>query len=337
MNNADGTIEHLFSIQHLLISRYPDGYTRQELADRYGVSVRTINRYLVRLQNPLYRFPIERDEGKPWKWRLMKGPNITLPPVYFKPEDAIALTLAARLLARYADRRNQSLINALEKLVSIIPNKTQPYIHRVIDNMLERNKDSVFDQVFQAVVNGWTAGRVVAVDYPTRRSETGQDTYYMKPYLIHPSVVGHATYLIGRCKNDPPERQYRTLKLERAIDAVVTDEMYEIPDDFDGVALLDTAWEVWYQDPSKPLIEVVLRFIPSVTPRVRESYWHPAQRIRDDPENENGCIWSVKIASTTEITPWVRQWGHQVEVLEPPELRELIADQMREAVGIYEK
>jgi proteasome accessory factor B len=57
-----------------------------------------------------------------------------------------------------------------------------------------------------------------------------------------------------------------------------------------------------------------------VTHRVKESIWHPSQVIDDLPGG--GCILSMKVGSTLEITPWIRGWGPDVEVLEPDELRE---------------
>jgi len=335
-NDTDKTIEKLFQLQHLLISRRPDGYTRQEMADLCHVSTRTISRYLERLQAEPHYLPLQFDEAPPWKWRVMAGRNVTLPPVHFKLEDAIALTLATRLLSRYADRRNQYLIEALAKLVAIIPTKAQPYLHGVIDSMVRRDVDPVFNHVFQTVVEGWATGRVVAIEHPSDKTENGRKTHFMSVYLIQPSVVGHSTYVIGSAKGDT--HHYRTLKLERALNAWLTEETYQTPTDFDGVSLLDTAWEVMYADPGKPLVEVKLKFRTAhAAQRVRESYWHPSQDIQPDPDNEHGCLFYVKIAHTLEITPWIRQWGPDVEVIAPVDLREKIAAQMRAAAKVYEE
>ncbi len=330
-NDAINKTDKLFLVHRLLVSK-PEGYSRQALSQLCGVSSRTISRYLGALQAEPYRLPLDRDRGPPYRWFIMPGARVTLPPVNFDLEDAVALTIAARLLSRYADERNQHLIDALSKLVTILPEAPTPHIQRIIDSLAQRKANPTFDRVFEAVVTAWTTRRVVAIDYFSN-SAGRVKTYYLSPYLIEPSVVGHSTYVLGPCKGDA--RLYVTLKLERALDAVVTDEPYQIPSNFDGVALLNTAWEIMYQTPGEELVEVKLRFIPAVTPRVRESYWHPSQKIEDDPDNEGGCIFRVWIAHVLEIVPWVRQWGPQVEVIAPPDLRERIAREMKEAAAVY--
>ena len=66
--------------------------------------------------------------------------------------------------------------------------------------------------------------------------------------------------------------------------------------------------------------EVKLKFSPQVTRRVKESVWHPSQTIEDLPGG--GCVLIVRVGSVLEMTPWIRGWGPDVEVLEPEELRE---------------
>ena len=68
------------------------------------------------------------------------------------------------------------------------------------------------------------------------------------------------------------------------------------------------------------MADVTMKFSPRVTRRVKESVWHPSQSIEDTPEG--GCILRVRVNSTIEITPWIRSWGPDVEVLEPKGLRE---------------
>jgi len=338
-NDALNKTDKLALVRQLFFQS-SQGYTREELAQKCGVSDRTISRYLTQLQAEPYRLPLIQDEN--WRWKLEnKGKtNFTLPPVTFQLEDAIALTLAIRLLSRYADQRNQSLIEALRKLAAILPEKAAPYLDRIRNNMEYRPQNIVFEQVFQTVVASWVNGQVVALEYPSAKEVNGIKTHWMSPYLIHPSVVGHATYVIGPCRGD--KRKYVTLKLERVLKATSTNELYVVPPEFDGVALLNTAWDIWYQGDDEPLMEVVLRFVPKITPRVLESYWHPNQKVdviesNDEPKQKGGCFWRVKIANTLEIEHWIRQWGPDVEVIAPVALREKIANQMRAAAEIYEE
>jgi predicted DNA-binding transcriptional regulator YafY len=42
------------------------------------------------------------------------------------------------------------------------------------------------------------------------------------------------------------------------------------------------------------------------------------------------------VSGTIEIRLWILQWGADVEVLSPPELRDDVADTLRRALGRYE-
>jgi predicted DNA-binding transcriptional regulator YafY len=44
----------------------------------------------------------------------------------------------------------------------------------------------------------------------------------------------------------------------------------------------------------------------------------------------------ITVGSTTEMKPWIRQWGPDCEVLNPPELRAEIAQEMRQAAMFYD-
>jgi predicted DNA-binding transcriptional regulator YafY len=56
--------------------------------------------------------------------------------------------------------------------------------------------------------------------------------------------------------------------------------------------------------------------------------------LEDQPDGS--LIWSVDIAGPMELVPWIRGWGHEVEVLAPADLRRDIAESLRRAAGRYE-
>ena len=122
----------------------------------------------------------------------------------------------------------------------------------------------------------------------------------------------------------------RTFKVERIIKATLTTQQFIRPDTIDLERLLQYAWGVWYgEDP----VEVRLRFYGTAANRVRETIWHPLQRIEDLADGN--LEWTVQIAGVRELIPWIRGWGPDCEVLAPAELRELIATDMHRAAELY--
>ena len=56
---------------------------------------------------------------------------------------------------------------------------------------------------------------------------------------------------------------------------------------------------------------------------MRETVWHRSQVLTELPDGHVEL--TVRVAGIVEIRPWILSWGDQVEVLDPPELREAVA------------
>ena len=93
---------------------------------------------------------------------------------------------------------------------------------------------------------------------------------------------------------------------------------------------LERAWDIIADQPP---VTVVLRFVPEVAARVREATWHPSQALREEPDGS--LTWSATVAGTIEIRLWILQWGSDVEVLEPADLREDVAATLERALTRY--
>ncbi|RLD04061.1 MAG: hypothetical protein DRI32_06380, partial [Chloroflexi bacterium] len=140
-----------------------------------------------------------------------------------------------------------------------------------------------------------------------------------------------STYLIGRSKNKKTD-ELRTYKLERVQSVQLTNEDYEIPEDFDGLAILRNAWSIIAGEKT---LEVILRFSPKVKERVLETRWHPSQKTEDDSDKEGWLRWSAQVADTKDMLPWVRGWGADVEVLEPKDLQKELRKETRKLMNLY--
>ncbi len=150
---------------------------------------------------------------------------------------------------------------------------------------------------------------------------------FFDPYLLEPSAIGRTIYVIGYSSL---VKDIRTYKLERIQHAEPTSETFTISEKFKGPEMLQQAWGVMYGD-EEP-VKVRLRFSSKVTPRVRETRWHPSQQIN---LTRDGCEWTAMIGETLEIEPWIRGWGGDCEVLEPAALRESMLLHLRRMIENY--
>ncbi len=316
MSRLDTRTSRLRQLEELLASA-PQGLTAIELAEQLGVDRRTVYRDLDFLSTQ--DIPLWQDEGR-------FGLNRTryLATVRLSFHEALALVLAGLLLSRTIDERNVHVIAALRRLATIMPNQLSAHLERAANRVQGRSADQPQVGVLEAIAEGWATGHKVRVLYRSPRSGEVRPRV-IAPYTVEPTAVG--IYVIGY---DDWAHDIRTFKIERLEHAEILDEPYGIPADFDPETYLSTSWGIMT---SREMFEVVLRFSPSVSSRVRERCWHPTQTI--DPAPDGGCILRVRVSEPLEMQPWIRSWGAQVEVLAPDWLRERVADELRRASDRY--
>ena len=310
------------SILYSRAERGDAGVPVSEIASLTGMTVRTVYRDLRALEDeldvPIYqagrgRFGVER--------------KFFLPPLHLTVPEAIVFFVAARLITQSSDEYDAVVVSAFMKLSDALP---QPIARHVTATMLaigERRRDERFTRNFATVARGWAEGRVVEFAYQSERGE--RPRVRLRPYFIEPSAVGRSVYLIG---HDEGADSIRTYKVERIRQVTLTLDRYEVPADFDADRWLANAWGIWSSDSGSP-VEVRLRFDRSVARRVRESVWHRSQRLEERADGSVDLV--VRVAGTVEIRPWILGWGDAVEVLEPPELRNLVASAVRNAAARY--
>jgi len=306
-----------------LLTRHPNGLTEREVAETLNMGRRTVNNYLreLEIQGKLYK------DGR--LWLALPYHRTRLRHLEISPEEAMTLYLATRLLVKQHDKRNESAEAALVKLAEVLTGDAGVghEIHQAALELARRPGDESYSRVFRTVMQSYIYRRKASVTYHPLNGKPFQTV--LSPYLLEPSAIGYATYVIG---HSSIVDALRTYKLQRIQQATLTTEEYIVPPDFPGLEYLRSAWSIIS---GEDLIPVKLRFSPRVTRRVRESRWHPSQDIVDDPDNPGGCIWTAQIGDLIDFLPWVRSWGADVEVLEPERLRKALVNEARRLADVY--
>lgn len=300
-----------------------------ELAHELGCTARTVQRDLAELGTN-GRLPVEEEGAGPaTRYRLMEDGRVHLGTLRLDVREGAALYLAARLLAQQTDEYNLHVMGALDKLVAAMPAHIGVGLRELLRATAVRHaRGTDLSAHFSALVLGWAHRKAVMVRYRPAHAPAAY-TCLVHPYLFEPSGIGRTIYVIGHV--DPPGA-LRTLKLERIVYARLTDDIFEIPPDFDGAALLARAWGVMTGDDEPATVR--LRFNRFVAERVKETVWHPTERVRDLPDG--GCIWEAEIGDVVEIGPWVRGWGSDCEVLAPETLRSDVVGHVRRLARGYD-
>ncbi len=319
-SDAQNKADRLYLLQKLF--EQPGQRLRtNEIAKQLGVSEDTAKRDIDEL-DVSGRLPL-RKAGH--FWILAEDTHVEHLRVHLSLAEATAFYVAGRLLSQIHDERNRHVILALTKLIDAMPEQLRHHQSALV-RMAEQRQQEQDDRssIFEALALGWTTQRKVRLLYKAPRKKKFSSLF--SPYLLEPSGIGRTIYALGL--SEPPN-ELRTFKLERIESAVVTDETFAIPDDFDGPARLARAWGIMYGE--EP-VTVRLRFSDYVRQRVQETLWHPSQQITPTPD---GCEWTAQIGDTLEIENWIRGWGADCEVLEPQDLREKIALDIHRSARLY--
>jgi predicted DNA-binding transcriptional regulator YafY len=317
-------LARLLSVLGVLHGAGDAGIRPEEIARRTGMSRRTVYRDLRALETEL-RIPLWSDEGR---WGVQ--PGAFLPPLRLTLPEAMAVFLSARLVTRYADKYEPHLASAFQKLEEGLPDALREHVERTLDDLASRRVDPAFNRHVEDLTRAWAERRVVRFRYAPARYE-GADRRprwaEVRPFLLEPSVATHALYLIGF---DETRAALRTFKVERIVDLSLTPRTFEAPEAGALEATLRRAWDIIADQPET---EVVLRFAPGVSARVREASWHPTQVVREDADGS--LEWRATVAGTIEIRLWILSWGDDVEVLSPPGLRADVAATLGRATARY--
>lgn len=310
--------------QVLLIVRQSNGIRESEIAESMQLGRRTVNNYLLELER----------EGKLWKegvlWFLAEHRATVLRSIEMSPEQAFTAYLALRLMGKHLDRRNEPAETTMYKLATMLDSSVE--INRDIveaaAQLAKRQSDKQHQETFRTVVQAYLYRRKLKIVYKPLNGTPFETTF--STYLIEPVIIGHALYLIGHSDAVDAIRSY---KLERVQSATMLQDEYPIEDDFPGLQILQNAWSIVFGEETT---HVVLRFAPSVAERVRETRWHPSGRPTDDPDKPDHLRYTLDVASTLDLLPWIRSWGADVEVVEPLTLRDDIAATVQKMSRLYQ-
>lgn len=253
-----------------------------------------------------------------------------LPPTNFTPDEALALIVLCHQLG------NSGALPFLEpahraalKLESALPDRLRERLQRVASAVEIKPPPSnplagcasIYEQLLQAIAEH----RPARIHYRSL-NEQEQICTRLSPYRL--LFSRRSWYVIGRSSL---HRSVRTFNLGRIQRIELLEDRYTIPRGFSLRRYLRNAWHL-IPEPG-PDRKVRIRFSPMVAQNVAEVAWHQTQQLRF---NHDGSLdFEVTVSGLNEISWWIAGYGDQAEALEPPELRELLAQRAAKTLELY--
>lgn len=299
-------------------------FTTRDLAREIQVSRRTLFRDLNLLR--LAGVPLYYDPGETC-YSIEK--DFFLPPVNFTLPEVLGLMMVVNKSRTQDILPNfREVAGAMTKIESTLPGDLQHYCGSAlakVDFKLTPQTDIQCTRPQFEVL--WKAAR------EQERLQVVYDSYYSGSEIeteldIYKLVfIARAWYAIGFSYADG---EVRTYKIERFIDLQPTGRHYELDESF---SLSDYFGQAWSMIKGDTRYKVRIRFSPKVAGNVEEVIWHATQQTRR--QEDGALLYEVEVDGIHEIAWWVLGYGREAEVLDPPELRSVIAEHVRRMADVY--
>jgi predicted DNA-binding transcriptional regulator YafY len=302
----------LLDLVHLLAGRRsrPVG----EIAERFSVSERTIFRDLAELAER--HIPLVRDEHG---YRLLD--TATLRPLNFTAEEHALLKVALHNPALRHQPSLRTTLDALEAKLDAASAQAEESPHALQLAGVDRSGPRA-EKAIQPLERSIAGRRSVDIRYDSLSGGRHQ-WRRLDPWQLFQRAG--AWYVVGWCHRN---REPRIFRLDRISGIRRRQESYAIPDDFDLELFLEDAWGLVV---GNRLWEIELHFDAGVGPLLLNARHHAGEHVE---KLADGTIrYRVTLSSLAEIAAWVLTFGGRCRVMEPEELKELVAQAAREILG----
>ncbi len=281
-----------------------------KLMEVLEVSRRTVLRDLDELKD-YYGAPIEYDKAN--RGYCYTDKTYFVGNVLLSQGELVAMAGILPLLERYDNTPLKETISRVYETISqMLPCQVQvqsSLLNQVqfISDPLPFIDSEIFTSLFQAIKEEKT----INFDYRSIKS-TDYTPHSIDPYKIY--CQKGDWYVIGFCHQ---RNRFSTFNLSRIKDIVLT-EKFEWESDYENKIHIDPNYGIWNNDLPSQKIELV--FDKSINTYILERTWHKNQECHQD---QDGSVYlSFESNQMQQVLYWVLGFGCQVQVLNPPELKE---------------
>jgi len=302
--------------------RFPNAAT---LAKQFEISSKTAQRSIDFMRDRIGA-PLEYDPRR--KGYCYSDDSFSLPSFQVSQEEVVSILLARNLLSNSPE-------GFISRAVHSFGRKLFTTMGRIgfTEDMLRDAFSAVWNgyspsqaSTFRAVLNALLKNRLLTCRYTSPAG--GQET----ERTIAPHHLQHymgSWVLIGWCRL---KEDWRKFFLSRMSEPVMSSEIFIPRPKKEWMPLIHTSFGIFQGGEPIP---VILKFNAFRAPWIREQIWHPEQKM--EPLPDGGLRLTLPVADLREIKLRVLQFGADVEVIEPDELRSEIRKEITKMMKIYPK
>jgi predicted DNA-binding transcriptional regulator YafY len=274
----------------------------------------------------LHDAPIDYDRAK--KSYYYSEKSYKLPLISMSESDLFAIAIAEKTLKEHEGTPiYEKLRRIFFKLGQYLPEKVS-LESAWVDSKISVNPGrhtNIRPDIWTDVTRALQNNRTLKISY---QKPTAEKANFRKIDPYHVVSYQGDWYLIGYCHY---RDDIRTFSISRIKKISILDNSFRIPADFDYKEAWKNCFGIFQGEKDT---DVVIKFSPESAPYVKEREWHPTQNLKE--RKDGTVILKLTTNHLDEIKRWVLFWGNGAEVIEPPEFRRLVQNELKGALAAYD-
>ncbi len=298
------------------------------MSEGLGIDKRSVYRLLNFIDYDLgfpildYKDPLERQ--KRWKLEdtyLKKLPNIKLPDLNLTLSEIVSLYFLKGAEHLYKDTDiGKHIHSAFAKLGMFVPNGFADKIDKIKTLFIPLSKFaknySEKEKIIESLAEAMLQKKTCCVKYHSFSDDKIKE-FKIDPLHFFENNGGLYVFVRATRFN-----QIRMLAVERIQTFESTDDCFEYPKNFTPEQMLNSAFDIVYDDP----IHAKIWFSAEQARYIKERRWAKEQKIKE--QKDGSIIFEMKTSGLWDVKKWVLSFGQEAKVLGPEKLKKAVTGEI---------
>ncbi len=295
------------------------------LIEEFEISRRTAYRIIEFMRHRL-EAPLEFDHAR--NGFHYSDTSFEIPGHWISETNVLALSLAVRLASTIPDQSlKDDLCRLINRVTRMTGNDDRSCLQQVDRKISVKNIEyaMVDTGTFRHTVEALFKNRALRIVYHSPHNNGTSSRTIQPLHLMHYMGSWH---LIAWCAT---RRALRDFALARIRAIASSDDIITVPADLPDIK--DYTRQNFGIMQGGTTSRVVLRFSPQISPWIKEQSWHPEQKSATAPDG--ALRLEFPVADFRELVKNVLSHGAGVQVIEPPELKNLVQKEIDKMAKLY--
>jgi len=309
------TKNHIERVLYIDTKIRSGGYpSKNSFAEYFEVSGKTIERdfeYMRDRLNAPLRYSAEN------RGYYYADNNYFLPSLVLSEEEVFALGLSIQTLKSLGNPDlSRNLERSIERIFRFLPDSVKRDLEIIgsrsvfVGPPVVKMKSEIWEPLLKAI----KTNRAVNVQYGAPGYDVPVERILYPYYLLNHQDLW---YILAYNK---VRDRIETYAVHRIKDLKVLSESFTIPSDFKFNDYIDPLWGIFSKDEK---YKVILEFEGGISARIGERNWPSDYKMFDDGEK---TVLEFKTNQLESVLFWVLSLGGDAKVIEPQQLKDMVAD-----------